>query len=74
MGNKLKNVYFDDKNYMEYAMAYDRVGDYYFIKLVSRDMQDESKNRIVHSIPLPDITLAEAIELYFRMNNLSIKK
>jgi len=70
----LKNVYFSNKYRMKYAIAYDRVGDYYFIKLVARDMLDENKNRIVHSVPLPDITLAEAIELYFRMNNLSIKK
>lgn len=74
MLKKLKNVYFDDKNYMEYAIAYERIGSFYFIRLVARDMRDEHQNRMVHYVPLPDLTISEAIELYFRMNNLSIKK
>jgi len=72
--NMLRNVYFNDTNYMEYAIAYERIGSFYFLRLVARDMRVEHQNRMVHYVPLPDLTISEAIELYFRMNNLSIKK
>lgn len=71
--NVYKNLYFNDTNYMEYAIAYERIGDYYFVRLVAYDMRGEHQNRMIYYVPLPDLTISEAIELYFKMNNLAIK-
>lgn len=69
--NVYRNLYFND-DYMEYGLSYERVGEYYFIRLVARDMRGEHQNRMIYYVPLPDLTISEAIELYFKMNNLAI--